>query len=208
MDSYGTHMFTPAVQTEQQKAGTRDKYARVYETRLRGDMDADVRSFLESRTSIYIASLGATGWPYVQHRGGPAGFVKVLGGDHIGFADYKGNKQFITTGNLATSGRVSLFAMDYARKARLKLIGHAKVVPASDDSELAARLSTEGEGPVERLMTIRIVAIDWNCPQYITPRFDTSELTALVGPEMSKMEARIAELEAENAKLRADKERD
>lgn len=201
-------MFTPAVQGEQEKASTRDKYARVYETRLRSDFDADVRAFLESRTSIYVASFGATGWPYVQHRGGPAGFVKVLGGDLIGFADYKGNKQFITTGNLETSDRVSLFAMDYARKARLKLIGHARMIPAGDDPELASKLSTEGEGPVERLMTIRIKAIDWNCPQYITPRFDTSELAALVGPEIAKLETRIAELEAENANLRADKERD
>ena len=203
MDSYGAHMFTAAVQDAQEKAGTRDKYARVYETRLRGDMDADVRAFLESRTSIYIASIGDTGWPYVQHRGGPAGFIKVLGGDLIGFADYKGNKQFITTGNLATSDRVSVFAMDYARKARLKLIGHASMIDAQDDPELAARLATEGQGPVERLMTIRLKALDWNCPQYITPRFDTAEMTALVGPEISRLETRIAELEAENAALRS-----
>jgi predicted pyridoxine 5'-phosphate oxidase superfamily flavin-nucleotide-binding protein len=208
MDSYGAHMFTPAVQAAQEQAGTRDKYARVYETRLRTDFDADVRAFLESRTSIYIASIGTTGWPYVQHRGGPAGFLKVLGGDLVGFADYKGNKQFITAGNLATSDRVSIFAMDYARKARLKLIGHATLTPAGDDPDLAAQLATEGQGPVERLMTIRIVAIDWNCPQYITPRFDTGELSALVGPEISRLEARIAELEAENASLLATMERD
>jgi predicted pyridoxine 5'-phosphate oxidase superfamily flavin-nucleotide-binding protein len=208
MDSYGAHMFTTAVQAEQDKAGTREKYARVYETRLRGPMDADVRAFLESRTSLYIASVSETGWPYVQHRGGPAGFVKILSEDRIGFADYKGNKQFITTGNLAKSDRVSLFAMDYVRKARLKLIGHATMIPAAEDPALAAQLATEGQGPVERLMTIRIVALDWNCPQYITPRFDTEELTALVGPELSKLETRIAELEAENAALRTEQERD
>ena len=208
MDSYAKHMFTPAALGAQDEAGTREKYARVYETRLRGPMDADVRAFLESRTSIYIASIGETGWPYVQHRGGPLGFLKVLGDDLIGFADYKGNKQFITKGNLATSDRVSIFAMDYARKARLKLIGHASMIGAEDDSDLASKLATDGQGPVERLMTIRIVALDWNCPQYITPRFDTSEMTALVGPEMSRLQTHVAELEAELAALRAQQESD
>ena len=132
----------------------------------------------------------------------------MLGEDLIGFADYKGNKQFITKGNLATSDRVSVFAMDYARKARLKLIGHASMVSASEDPDLAGQLATDGQGPVERLMTIRVVAMDWNCPQYITPRFDTSEMTAVVGPEMSRLQTRVAELEAENAALRAQNERD
>ena len=208
MDNYAAHMFTPAALAEQEKAGTREKYERVYETRLRGPMDADARAFIESRTSIYLASIGETGWPYVQHRGGPAGFIKMLGEDLIGFADYKGNKQFITKGNLATSDRVSVFAMDYARKARLKLIGHASMVSASEDPDLADQLATDGQGPVERLMTIRVVAMDWNCPQYITPRFDSTEMTALVGPEMSRLQTRVAELEAENAALRAQTERD
>ena len=119
----------------------------------------------------------------------------------IGFADYLGNRQLITKGNLAGDDRVSLFAMDYARKARLKLQGHATLRDAEDAPELVAQLATEGQGRVQRVMTIRILAWDWNCPQFITPRFDAQEMTALIGPEISRLQTRNAELEAEVALL-------
>ena len=176
-------------------------YARSYGARTRV-LGPDDIGFLESRSSIYMASVSETGWPYIQHRGGPVGFLKVLDDHTLGFADYKGNKQYISEGNVATDARVSLFAMDYPRKARLKLQGRAVFQTAAQEPDLAQRLAVDGQGRVERLVTIEIDAFDWNCPQFITPRFDASEIAQLVAPEMDKLTARIAELEAENASLR------
>ena len=191
MDSYGQHMFTDAVKDLQDKVGTREKFEVFYKHRLRDGIGPDEATFITSRNSFYIASVGGAGWPYVQHRGGPAGFVKVRDAQTIGYADYPGNKQFITTGNLVTDDRVSLFFMDYTRKARLKLIGHATTIDASDDAALLAELSIEGQGTPERLTTIRVVALDWNCPQYITPRFDENEVAAMVGPHLAKRDRQI-----------------
>lgn len=201
MQRYDELMFTPAVQALQEVEGMREKYARSYGPRTRA-LGPDDIAFLESRSSIYMASVSETGWPYVQHRGGPVGFLKVLDDHTLGFADYKGNKQHISHGNTGHDDRVSLFAMDYPRKARMKLQGRATFVNAADDPDLAARLAVDGQGPVERLVTIRLAAFDWNCPQFITPRFDASEIAQLVGPEMDKLNARIAALEAENAALK------
>ena len=141
-------------------------------------------------------STAPTGWPYIQHRGGPAGFLKVLGPDLIGFADYRGNRQYITTGHVAADDRVALFAMDYPHRTRLKLAGHATVLPAGDDPDLAARLAVAGQGRVERLFTLRVTAFDWNCPQFIEQRFTLDEAAALLRPHTDKLNARIAELES------------
>ncbi len=196
MDSYGKHMFTPNVRTEQDKVGMGERYAQVYESRLRDPLDADARAFIESRDSFYMATVSETGWPYLQHRGGPAGFLKVLGPQQIGFADYRGNKQFISKGNLRADTRVSLFLMDYPRKARLKLIGHGTMIEASDDPELTKLLSTDGAAPAERLMTIDLVAMDWNCPKYITPRLTEAEIETALGPRLSALNTHIESLEA------------
>ncbi|WP_299622433.1 pyridoxamine 5'-phosphate oxidase family protein [uncultured Tateyamaria sp.] len=201
MQRYDELMFTPAVQALQDIEGSREMYARSYGPRTRA-LGPDDIAFLESRSSIYMASVSETGWPYIQHRGGPVGFLKVLDDHMIGFADYRGNKQHISEGNVAGDARVSLFAMDYPRKARMKLQGHATFQNAADDPALAEQLAVEGQGRVERLVTIKLDAFDWNCPQFITPRFDATEIAQLVGPEMKKLNARIAELEAENARLR------
>lgn len=201
MQRYDELMFTPAVQALQDIEGSREMYARSYGPRTRA-LGPDDIAFLESRSSIYMASVSETGWPYIQHRGGPVGFLKVLDDHTIGFADYRGNKQHISEGNVAGDARVSLFAMDYPRKARMKLQGHATFQNAADDPALAEQLAVEGQGRVERLVTIKLDAFDWNCPQFITPRFDATEIAQLVGPEMKKLNARIAELEAENARLR------
>ncbi|MEX0283094.1 MAG: pyridoxamine 5'-phosphate oxidase family protein [Paracoccaceae bacterium] len=207
MDNYGSHLFTEAVQAEQASAGTRERYAQVYKTRHRGPLDADARAFIETRTSFYMASIGASGWPYVQHRGGPAGFLKVLGPEQIGFADYTGNKQFISMGNMAGDDRVSLILMDYPHRARMKLIGHARMIHAEKAPALAEQLHVKGEGPVERVATIDITAMDWNCPKYITPRFTEEEIAAMLGPRMRELKqenatlrARVAELEAGGGK--------
>ncbi|MFT6023304.1 MAG: putative pyridoxine 5'-phosphate oxidase superfamily flavin-nucleotide-binding protein [Ascidiaceihabitans sp.] len=202
MKTYADVMFTPAVRAQQDRDGTGESYARRYANMDLAQLGPDEADFLGSRTSIYMASVSQTGWPYVQHRGGPAGFLKVLNGQTLGFADYRGNRQYISKGNLSHDNRVSLFAMDYARKARLKLQGYATFQDASDAPELAAQLATEGEGRVERVVTITVETFDWNCPKFITPRFDAGEIAQLVAPEMSRLEARIAELEAENAALK------
>ena len=203
MENYAALMFTPRVAKLQETAGTRALYAQKYPARTRPGLGSDERAFLESRTSIYMASVSETGWPYVQHRGGPSGFLKVLDDQTLGFADYRGNRQFISNGNLAGDDRVSLFAMDYPQKARLKLQGHASMIPASDDPALAKALATPGEGRVERLTTIRIVAFDWNCPQFITPRFTQDEVTALVTPHLAERDRKIADLTQKLANLGA-----
>ena len=204
MQSFADIMFTETVQAEQAALGVRDRFQKMYRNRFTEGLNEDARAFIATRTSFYMATVGETGWPYVQHRGGPPGFLIFLDDDTLGFADYTGNKQLISKGNLAGDDRVSLFLMDYARKARLKIIGHAKMVLAEDDPEFAVRLETEGQGPVERLTTIRITAFDWNCPKYIEPRFTESEIEAMLGP-------RLKELADENARLRemlAQKESD
>ena len=204
MQSFADIMFTEAVQAEQAALGMRDRFQKAYRNRFIDGLNADTRAFIETRTSFYMATVSETGWPYIQHRGGPPGFLTVLEDDLLGFADYSGNKQLISKGNLAGNDRVSLFLMDYARKARLKIIGHATMVLAEDAPDLAARLETAGQGPVERLTTIRVVAFDWNCPKYIEPRFSEIEVESMLGP-------RIKELTDENAHLRemlAEKESD
>lgn len=203
MTSYADILFTAEVEAEQERIGSKGKYAARYDAKQDEPLGAPEQAFLTARTTLYIASLSSNGWPYIQHRGGPVGFIKVLDPFTIGFADYLGNRQLITKGNLNTDDRLSLFAMDYARQARLKLLGHAVLQDAEDAPELAAKLETEGQGRVQRVMRIRIAAWDWNCPQFITPRFDAAEMTSLVGPEMSRLETRNAELEVEIASLRA-----
>lgn len=201
-------MFTPAVQAEQAAQGSRETYARMVERGGPAGLGADETAFLAARTSIYMATVSETGWPYVQHRGGPQGFLKVLDPQTIGFAEYRGNRQYVSTGNLKEDDRVSIFAMDYPRKARLKLVGHATVVQADDAPDLAEKLTTEGQGKVERFLQITIAAFDWNCPQFITPRFNTAEVATLVAPELERLETENARLATELANLRTQLERE
>ena len=196
MDNYAQHMFTEAVQAEQDALGMRERFQKTYRNRFTNGLDEDTKAFIETRTSFYMATVSETGWPYVQHRGGPIGFLKVKGDDTLAFADYTGNKQLISKGNLINNDRVSLFLMDYPRRARLKMIGHAKIISADDDPKLAARLRVTDQDPIERLMTIRITAFDWNCPKYIEPRYTEAEIQQMIGP-------RLQELTEENAGLRA-----
>lgn len=196
MDNYADHLFTPNVRVEQDRVGMGERYEKTYKTRLRDPLDADARAFIETRDTFYMATVSQTGWPYVQHRGGPAGFLKVLGPERIGFADYVGNKQFISKGNVTGDDRVSLILMDYPRRARLKLIGHATVEEAADNPALTALLQTEGAAPAERLITIDITAMDWNCPKYITPRLTEAEINAAIAPKIKPLTDHIAVLEA------------
>lgn len=150
--------------------------------------------FIAARDSFYMATVNADGWPYLQHRGGPPGFLKRLGTRQLGFADFSGNRQLLTTGNLAGDGRVSLFLMDYPRRERLKILGHARVLDARAHAGLADQLAPAAElrGEVERLFLIEVVSFDWNCSQHITPRHTLNELAEITAP----LRARIAELEA------------
>ncbi|MEL7133166.1 MAG: pyridoxamine 5'-phosphate oxidase family protein [Pseudomonadota bacterium] len=201
MRRYDEVMFTDAVKALQEADGSAAMYARSYGARTRA-LGADEATFITSRTSFYLGSVSETGWPYVQHRGGPAGFLNVLDDHNLAFADYRGNRQHISEGNVEADDRVSLFLMDYPRKARMKIQGRATFETVNDNPDLTHRLAVEGQGRVERLVTITVEAFDWNCPQFITPRFDGSEIAQLVGPEMDKQAARIAELEAELATLK------
>jgi predicted pyridoxine 5'-phosphate oxidase superfamily flavin-nucleotide-binding protein len=156
-------------------------------------LGADESEFIAQRDSFYMATVTSDGWPYLQHRGGPAGFLKVLDTQLLGFADFKGNRQLMSTGNLQSCDRVSLFLMNYPRRERLKILGHARVLDARDHSNLADQLTPTPElrGKIERIFLIKVLSFDWNCPQYITPRYTKEEVDALVTP----LRQRIAELE-------------
>jgi hypothetical protein len=152
----------------------------------------DKIGFIQSRDSFYMATVSETGWPYIQHRGGPEGFLRVINPSSLAFADYKGNRQLLPTGNLAASDRVTLFLMDYPQRARLKILGHCQVMDARDYPELVPQLADPAvQDKVERLFFIRVVSFDWNCSQHITPRFTSQEITEAVAP----LKQRIAELE-------------
>lgn len=151
-------------------------------------------AFIRLRDSFYMASVSQTGWPYLQHRGGPPGFLRVLSPTRLAFADYKGNRQMLSTGNLMADDRVALFLMDYPRQERLKILGHARVEDARQQPQLLAELAEpEMRAGAERLFTIEVVSFDWNCPNYITPRYTEAEVEAALAP----LRTRIAELEAE-----------
>lgn len=204
MQRYDTLMFTPTIRALQRADGSEETYASSYGHCTR-TLGADEWAFIASMSSFYLATVSETGWPYIQHRGGPAGFLKPLGAASVGFADYRGNRQHISEGNLAAEPRVSLFLMDYARKARLKLQGRARMVAADADPQLDETLTAEGQGRVERLTVIDIEAFDWNCPQFITPRFDEAQIAQMIGPELQSQATRIAELESELAALKEGK---
>lgn len=148
--------------------------------------------FIQARDSFYLATITEIGWPYIQHRGGPVGFLRVIDNRTIAFADYRGNRQMLSTGNLAANDRVALFLMDYPQRTRLKILGHAKVEDARQHREFVDQLTQPNDRRlVERLFVIHVVGFDWNCPAHITPRYTAAEIELLVDP----LKRRIAELE-------------
>jgi uncharacterized protein len=194
--------FTPAVAMEQERNGSRNSYARL-ESRdsYNSKFGANEVEFISQRDSFYMATVNETGWPYVQHRGGPTGFVRVLNDQTIGFADFAGNRQYISVGNLHGNDRVSLFFMDYPNRTRLKLLGRARTI-GLDDIELLEKLRVEGyRARVERGIIITLEGFDWNCSQHITPRFTEMQVHAAVQP----LRDRIAELETHLASMSANK---
>ena len=200
MKHFGDIAFTDHVKAKQEARGSRAHYvgmsARPAPTGL-GEREA---AFISLRDSFYMATVSEDGWPYIQHRGGPRGFLKPLSGTKLGFADYRGNRQYVSIGNLQTERRVSLFLMDYPNKARLKILGRAQVQEADADPDLANTLAMDGQGKVERLFTIDVEAFDWNCPQFITPRFTEAELAASLSPMVEELQM----LRQENAFLKQE----
>ncbi|MEQ5815240.1 pyridoxamine 5'-phosphate oxidase family protein [Marinobacter sp. NFXS11] len=173
--------FTRTVKQVQEEMGSRSGYSSIETGPDRNHLLRDrERSFIEARDSFYIASVSETGWPYIQHRGGPAGFLKVINQSTIGFADYSGNRQYVTTGNVLNNDRVALFLMDYPNRRRLKLLGRMSLVGPDQSSILDDLQDDSYEAKVEKGMVIRVEAFDWNCPQHITPRYSEAEVEALL----------------------------
>lgn len=198
--NFGSLVFTPVVKALQEKYGSRRQYARMEEGGASLDrLGPDESEFIAGRDSFYMATLGATGWPYVQHRGGSKGFLKVIDEQTIAFADFRGNKQYISAGNISTDNRVALIMVDYPRQARLKILGRAEIFEGDAARPWIEQLREPGaKAVIERVYVIRVEAFDWNCPQHITPRFTEEQIREALAPLERRMEA----LERENKELR------
>lgn len=189
--------FTPSVKAAQDMYGSR---ARHHNIELAEDpcnelTDAEIQ-FIQTRDSFYQATVAENGWPYVQHRGGSIGFLKVLDARTIGFTDFRGNRQYLSVGNINADNRICMFLMDYPRQRRLKLWGRARIVHASEQPDIIATLeSPDYRAQVERAIVITIEAFDWNCPQHITPRFSEAEIRTLVNPILIENENLKAQLQ-------------
>ncbi len=184
--------FTDSVcRTQKQYYGRTGAITGAPERDPLGQVEAE---FIAARDSFYLGSISESGWPYIQHRGGPQGFLRVIDETTLAFADYKGNRQLLTTGNVSVNDRVALFLMDYKNRERLKILGHARVEDARVHSELVAQIADlKMRSSVERLVLIDVVSFDWNCPKYITPRYSIGEVEELAEP----LRKRVAELEAQ-----------
>jgi len=190
--------FTDAVKAMQEKLGSRASYARMErDTYVDGLTDNEI-NFIAQRDSFYMASIGENNYPYIQHRGGPKGFLKVLDAKRLGFIDFKGNMQYISVGNIATNNNVALIMVDYPARARLKILAKAEIVELKDDPALYDKLDlAEYKFRPERIMVFNIEAYDWNCPQHITPRYtigDIEEAFAGQREHIAKLETELKEL--------------
>src|SRR5271169_2646600 len=192
---------TPGVRAAQEANGSGE-----YWTNFDGDRAFDrftpaEAAFIAERDSLYMATVSESGWPYVQHRGGPPGFIRILDDKTLAIPDFRGNRQYISTGNLTANDRAALILMDYPHRRRLKLYAHIEARDLSADPELAAKLTLpDYRAKLERGLIIHLVAFDWNCPQHIVPRFSEAELA----PALAPLSARLEALEAENQALRAE----
>ena len=184
---YAKLMFSPAAKALQSQGRSRDTYARMEQGEdynyLLSDKEAQ---FIRQRDSLYMASVSESGWPYVQHRGGPPGFIKVLDAATLGFADYRGNRQYISAGNVQSNNRVSLFLMDYPNRRRLKVAGRLEFIDP-DDARLQALLDPNYRARIERGVVIHIAAFDWNCPQHITPRYTDADIDRMVEQRLREL---------------------
>ena len=198
--SFGSLVFTPAVKALQERYGSRRQYARLEQLgAMNGGLGPDEKEYLAERDTFYMASLGESGWPYVQHRGGPKGFLKVIDDTTLAFADFRGNKQYISTGNLLTVNRIALIVVDYPRQLRLKLLGRVEVFEGEKAKDWLPKVrDLQYKAVTERVYVIRIEAFDWNCQQHIIPRYTEEEIRDVLEP----IERQMQELQKENEELR------
>jgi predicted pyridoxine 5'-phosphate oxidase superfamily flavin-nucleotide-binding protein len=191
---------TPSVRAVQTRMGVESMWQD-----FKGHREFDVfgeneARFIADRDSFYIATVGETGWPYIQHRGGPRGFLKLVDARTLAFADYRGNRQYISTGNLSANARACLFLMDYTRRARLKIYVRVEQLEVNDDPALTALVGDPAyKAKLERILVLRLESFDWNCPQHITPRYSEDEITEGLRP----LHDQLADLQRENAQLKA-----
>lgn len=191
--------FTTSVKAEQEKRGTRRQYERTEKVERGTEISFSEADFIHERDSFYLATVGENGYPYVQFRGGAKGFLKVLDSKTLAYADFRGNLQYISVGNLSQNNRAALILMNYPNRQRLKIFARIEVLEAADAPELIAKLENpDYKAKIERAMILRVEAFDWNCPQHITPRFTIEEIREINQP----LYIRIDELEAENQRLK------
>ena len=189
---------TPGVRAAQEANGSGEYWANFHGDRAFDRLTPAEAAFIAERDSFYMATVSESGWPYVQHRGGPPGFIRLLDEKTLAIPDFRGNRQYISTGNLTTNDRAALFLMDYPNRRRLKLYAHVEARDLTADAKLAAELTLPGyRAKVERALLIHLAAFDWNCPQHITPRFSEAELE----PSLAPFRARLEALEEENQAL-------
>ncbi|ACU57764.1 pyridoxamine 5'-phosphate oxidase family protein [Chitinophaga pinensis] len=197
--NYSSLAFTDAVRDMQEKLGSRKSYARLENRNYVDGLTENEMAFISDRDSFYMATIGENGYPYIQHRGGPKGFVKVLNATQMGIIDYKGNAQYITVGNITDNNHVSVIMVDYPTRTRLKLYASARIVELEDDPVLYEQLRTDGyQFRPERMMLFDIDAYDWNCPQHITPRYSLEEINKAFASQRQY----ILQLETELKKLK------
>lgn len=200
MSYYGKIAFGEVAKALQEEAGSRPIYARMERENKKEGLSTYEASFIAQRDSFYMASFTESGFPYIQHRGGPKGFLKVLDAKRLGFIDFSGNKQYVSVGNFETNQNVSLFLMDYAHKIRLKIFARAEVIELEDDSELYKKLDLKDyKFRPERMLIFHVESFDWNCPQHIIPRYTAEEIEVMMKPQKEY----IAQLEAEIERLKA-----
>ena len=199
-NAFATISFTESVKAAQTRYGSRENNQRFeMSDDPRNQLSEFEAEFIQARDSFYMATISENGWPYVQHRGGPAGFLQVIDNRTIGFADFKGNRQYLSVGNLNANARISLILMDYPNRRRLKLWGTTQIIHADDAPELIAKLEIPGyKARVERGIVITIEAIEWNCPQHITPRYSEAEVDHVLQPlleENKQLREQLANLQ-------------
>jgi hypothetical protein len=191
---------TPSVRSVQRAMGSDELWQARLARHAQSRLTARERAFIAARDSFYIATVSETAWPYVQHRGGPPGFLRCLDAQTLAFADFRGNRQYISAGNAMANDRACLFLVDYPQRARLKIYVRVELLGLDDDPALAANLAVTGyRAKPERIFRLRLESFDWNCPQHITPRFTEDAMAARLRP----LHERLALLENENAALRA-----
>lgn len=194
---YADIAFTAGVQAVQEAMGSRNHYSHVNADGGGlvefGEQEVE---FISQRDSFYMATVSETDWPYVQHRGGPVGFLKVLSSTTFGFADYRGNRQYVSVGNFLKNDRVALILVDYPSRARLKILGHVKIVGVEETELLDALKTPAYRARVERGFVVTVAGYDWNCPQHITPRFTAEEVETAVAPLKQRLAALEEELQA------------